>query len=99
MLGDGVLVESIDLRRLRESAGGNDLLSNRFDRRPEASGEKNPGPLTRKGACNSTARATSGSVDYSILALKYHEISYCLGFRRSVWNTCSLWSYSMLFHW
>src|SRR5262245_14392948 len=73
MLGDGVLVESIDLRRLRQSAAGNDLLRDRFDRCPEASGEKNPGPLARKGACDSTAGATSGSVDDSILALWDHS--------------------------
>jgi hypothetical protein len=52
MLVHSLLVESVDLRRLGGSAGGNDVLSDRFDRCPEAPGEKKRGPLARK------ARAT-----------------------------------------
>lgn len=64
MLVHGLLVDSVDLRRFGESAGRNDVTSDRFDRCPQASGEKNLGPLARKGACNSASDRTSGSVDH-----------------------------------
>src|SRR5262245_63904817 len=74
MLVHSLLVESVDLRRLGRSAGGNDVLSDRFDRRPAAPGEKKSGPLARKGACDSAADCASGSIDHSVLVLKQHCI-------------------------
>jgi hypothetical protein len=49
MLLDRLLVESVNLRGLGGSASGNDVLSDRFDRCPEAPGEKELGTLRRKG--------------------------------------------------
>src|SRR5712692_7955413 len=72
MLVHSLLVESVDLRRFGGSAGGNDVLGDRFDRCPEAAGEKKLGPLSRKGACDSTADPTSGSVDHRNLVLEDH---------------------------
>jgi hypothetical protein len=40
MLVHGLLVESVDLRRLGGSAGGSDFLSDAFDGSEVASGEK-----------------------------------------------------------
>jgi hypothetical protein len=57
MLVRGLLVESVDLRRLGGSAGGNDVLGDRFDRCPKARGEEALGPLAREGACDSAADA------------------------------------------
>ena len=67
-----LLVESVDLRRLGGSAGGNDVLRDRFDRCPEAPGEKERGPLARKGARDSTADCPAGSVDHRDLVLQQH---------------------------
>jgi hypothetical protein len=78
MLVHSLLVESVDPRRLGGSAGGNDVLSDRFDRCPEAPGEKDLGPLRRKGACDSTADRASGPVDHSVLVLEQHCDLLCL---------------------
>ena len=67
-----LLVESVDLRRLGGSAGGNDVLRDRFDRCPEAPGEKERAPLARKGARDSTADCPAGSVDHRDLVLQQH---------------------------
>jgi hypothetical protein len=72
MLIHGLLVESVDLRRIGGSAGGNDVLRDRIDRCPEAPGEKEIGPFRRKGACDSTADRASGSVDHRNLVLQHH---------------------------
>src|SRR5258708_4133043 len=64
MLVHSLLVESIYLRRLGGSAGGNDVLSDRFDRCLEAPGEKKPGPLRRERARDSAADRASSSVDH-----------------------------------
>jgi hypothetical protein len=53
MLVHSLLVESVDLRRLGGSAGGYDVLSDRFDRCPEAPREKKLRPSRAK------ARATA----------------------------------------
>ena len=67
-----LLVESVDLDCFCRSAGGNDVLGDGFGRCPEASGEKELGPLARKGACDSTADRTSGSVDHCNLFAQHH---------------------------
>src|SRR6266511_3036824 len=72
MLVHGLLVESVDLRRLGGSAGGNDVLGDRFDGCPEAAREKKIGPLRRKGACDSAADRASRSVDHRNLVLQHH---------------------------
>src|SRR5258708_24931019 len=72
MLVHGLLVKSVDLRRLRGSAGGKYFLGDRLDRRLEAPGEKKLGPLAREGACDSTADRTSGSVDHRNFVLQHH---------------------------
>jgi len=72
MLVHSLLVQSVDLRRLGGSAGGNDALSDRFDRCPEAPGEKKLGSLAREGACDSTADRASGPVDHRNLILQHH---------------------------
>jgi hypothetical protein len=59
MLVHGLLVESVDLRRLGGSAGGNDFLGDNFDGCQVAPGEKKIGPLRRKGACDSAADRVS----------------------------------------
>src|SRR5258708_16900125 len=72
MLVHSLLVKSVDLRRLGGSAGGNDVLRDRVDRCPEAPGEKKFGPFAAKGACDSTADRTSGSVDHCNLIHQHH---------------------------
>jgi hypothetical protein len=67
-----LLVESVDLRRLGGSAGGNDFPGNNFDRCPVASREKKLGPLTGKGTRDSAADSASGSVDHRNLVLEHH---------------------------
>src|SRR5260221_9109797 len=76
MLVHGLLVESVDLRRLGGSAAGNDVLRDRFDGRPEAPGKKQLGPVARKGARDSTADRTPGSVDHCNLVLEHHRLSH-----------------------
>src|SRR5688572_23050233 len=72
MLVHSLLVESVDLRRLGGSAGGNDVLGDNFDGCQVAPGEKKIGPLRRKGACDSAADHASGSVDHRNLVLQHH---------------------------
>src|SRR5262245_28186014 len=72
MLVHSLFVESVDLRRLGGSAGGHDVLGDSFHRRQVAPGEKKPGALAPKGACDSTADRTSGSVDHRNLVLQNH---------------------------
>src|SRR6266508_4465451 len=62
----GLLVESVDLRSFGGSAGGDDVLGDNFDGCQVAPGEKEVGPLRRKGACDSAADRASGSVDHSV---------------------------------
>src|SRR6266540_4509242 len=76
MLVHGLLVESVELRRLGGSAGGNDVLSDRFDRCPLAPGEKNPGALAGKGTRDSAAGPASGSVEHRNLVLQHHLCSF-----------------------
>jgi len=57
MTVDTSLDESVDLRRLGGSAGGHDVLGDRFDRCPDVSGEKQCGPVARN------ARATAPPMD------------------------------------
>jgi hypothetical protein len=72
VLVHGLLVERVDLRRLGGSAGGNDFLGDRFDGCQVAAGEKQLGPLGRKGARDRTAGRASGSVDHRNLVLQQH---------------------------
>src|SRR5918996_5209711 len=72
MPAHGLLVESVDLRRLGGSAGGNDVLGDSFDGCQVAPGEKKIGPLARKGARDSAADRASGSVDHRNLVLQHH---------------------------
>jgi hypothetical protein len=53
MLVHSLLIESVYLRRVGGSAGGNDFIGDNFDRCHVAPGEKEIGPLSRK------ARATA----------------------------------------
>src|SRR5262245_47180960 len=73
----GLFVESVDLRGLGGSSGGNDFLSDSLDRCPVPPGEKKLGPLARKGACDSAADRASGSVDHCNLVLQHHLWSPC----------------------
>src|SRR5262245_49684452 len=59
-----LLVESVYLRPLGGSAGGNDVLGDQFDRYQLATGEKKLGPLARKGPRDGAADRASGSVDH-----------------------------------
>src|SRR5215813_6708165 len=72
MLVHSLLVESIDLRRLSGSAGGNDLLGDNFDGGQTVPGEKNLGPLRRKRTRDSAANAPSRSIDDRDLVLQLH---------------------------
>src|SRR5215813_5640364 len=72
MLVHSLLVESVDLRPLGGSSGGNDFLSDRFDQGTVAPGEKKLGPFARKGACDGTADITSAPVDQRNLVLQQH---------------------------
>ena len=71
---DGVhsVLESVYLRRLGGSAGGDHLLGDNFDRCQVAPGEKKVGPFRRKGACDSAADRATGSVDHRDLVLEHH---------------------------
>jgi hypothetical protein len=59
MLDHSLLVESVDRRRLGGSAGGNDVLGDRFDWRQLVRGEKEIGALRRKGACEASCALNS----------------------------------------
>src|SRR5207245_10408705 len=72
-----LLVESVYLRRLGESAAGNDFLGDNFDGCPVASREKKLGPLTRKGTRDSAADPASGSVDHRNPVLEHHLSLFC----------------------
>src|SRR5262249_30955737 len=65
-------VEGIDLGRLPGSTGRHDVLDDRFDRSPQAPGEKDLGPLARKGACHRAADGASGPVDHRNFVLQHH---------------------------
>src|SRR6266566_10013927 len=91
MLVHGLLVESIDLRRLGGSAGGNNVLGDNFDGCQVAPGEKKIGPLSRKGACDSAADRASGSVDHRNLVRQHHlwflsvpGVGSCMGGKTSL---------------
>ena len=71
---DGVLVESVDLRRLGGSARGNDVLGDRFDRCQEAPGEEEPGAFRREGARDRAADRSCGPVDHRDLVLQHHRL-------------------------
>src|SRR5260370_41536065 len=81
MVADGLLVESVDLRRLGGSAGGNDFFGDNFDACPVAPREKKLGPLTRKGTRDSAADRTSSSVDHRNLVLEQHHYFSYFGAR------------------
>src|SRR5918993_940112 len=72
MIVHRLLVERVHLRRLGGSAGGNDILADNFDWCQVASGEKEIGPLSRKGACDSAADRAPGSVYHRNLVLQHH---------------------------
>src|SRR5215831_5356211 len=80
MLVQSLLVESVYLRRLSRSAGGNDVLDDRFDRRPLAPGEKKLGSLARSGARDSPADRASRSVNHRNLIAQHHLWFPCFGF-------------------
>src|SRR5262249_37811358 len=67
-----LLIESVYLRRLGESAGGHDFFGDNFDGCLVASREKKLGPLTRKGTSDSAADRASGSVVLLNLLLQHH---------------------------
>jgi hypothetical protein len=75
VLVHSLLVERVDLRRLGGSAGGSDVLGDRFDGGQVAPGEKHLGTLRRKGACDRTADSASSSVDHGDLVLQHHLCS------------------------
>jgi hypothetical protein len=78
MLVDGLLVQCIDHRRVGGSAGGNDVLGDRFDRCPATPGEEEPGALLREGARHSAADRSSGPVDHRDLVLQHHRsLPFC----------------------
>jgi hypothetical protein len=76
MLVHGVLVESVYLGGLGVSAGGDDVLGDRFDRCTLAPCEKERGPLGREGARDRAADGASGSVDHRDLVLQHHLGSF-----------------------
>jgi len=72
MLVHSLLMESVYLRRLGGSAGGNDFFGDSVNGRLATSGEKELGPLTRKTTRDSAADPASGSVDHRNLILQHH---------------------------
>jgi len=79
MLVHRLLIESVDRRRLGGCARGNDVPSERVDRRREAPGDKKLGPLGGKGARDSTTDRTSGSIDHGNLVFQHHLSDLLLG--------------------
>src|SRR5262245_34394825 len=71
----GLFVESVDLRCLGGTSGGHNFPGHGVNLYQVAPGEKQPGPLARKGTCDSVADRAAGSVDHSVLILKRHGIS------------------------
>ena len=67
-----LLVESVYLRSLGGSAGGNDLLGDDLDGCPAASRQKDAGPLSSKGTRDSAADPAPGSVDHRNLVIQHH---------------------------
>src|SRR5688500_13377038 len=76
MLFHSPLVENVDLRRVGGSASGVDVLSDRFDGCQATPGEKQLGPLTGKGECDSAADGASRSVDHRNLVVQHHLCSF-----------------------
>jgi hypothetical protein len=66
----GLLVESVDLRRLGGSAVGNDFVGDTFDWRLLTPGEKNARPRAGKSACDSASSSASRSVDDGDLVIQ-----------------------------
>ena len=70
---NGLFVESVDLRRDRGFARGSDVLGYGIDRCLLTPGEKDPGPLMGKGACDGTTDATGRSVDHRNPVLQHRH--------------------------
>src|SRR5258708_35538784 len=70
---DGLLVESIDLRRLRSSTCGDDLLRRPFDRTEVATRQKDLRALAGKCTGYRSADRASGAVDDRVLVLEQHH--------------------------
>jgi hypothetical protein len=68
----GLLVKSVDLRRVGGSAGRLDFVGNRCHGRPLSPGKKNLGPFPRKRARHGAADRTSCSVDHRNLLFQHH---------------------------
>src|SRR6266851_3473546 len=76
MLVHSLLIESVDLRRLGGSAGGDDFFGDNVHGCPVASREKKLGSVTHKGTRDSAADPASGSVDHRNLVLEHHYLSH-----------------------
>jgi len=72
MLVQRLLIESVQLRRVGGSASGMDFLGDDFDERQASPGEKQPGPLARKGTRDGATDRASGPVDHGNLVLQKH---------------------------
>src|SRR5258708_30262566 len=70
---DGLLVESIDLRRLRGSTCGDDLLRHLFDRTELATRQKDFFAVAGKCTGCRPADRASGTVDDRVLVLEQHH--------------------------
>src|SRR6266478_2479568 len=65
-------IESIDLRALGKSSEGSDLVGDSFDRPSVTSCEKQFGPFSGEGPCDSATHRAAGSVDYRCFILQNH---------------------------
>ena len=71
MLGDGALVQRVDLRHAGCIA---DVLGHRLEPVPGPSGEVDTGASVRKRARHGTADGPAGAVDQGGLVLQHHEL-------------------------
>ena len=76
MLIHSSLVESVYLRRLGGSTGGNDCPGDSYDRCEVAPGEKKRRPLAREGACDSPADRATGAVNHRNFAVQHQYRSF-----------------------
>jgi hypothetical protein len=68
----GPLVQCVDLRRLRDAAGGDDRLGDGIHLRRIPAGQEEPGALASERAGDCGADRASGGVDHGGLVLEQH---------------------------
>src|SRR4029450_1431289 len=99
MLGQSLLVKSVNLRGLGEASCGDDFTGDSLNRRLPSPRQKESRSFARKGARDSAADPASGSVDHRDFVLQHHLWSPCSGKHHTalmVQSSASISAYSLL---